>query len=64
MSKSSVTVIVVMTIDRHPPGEDVTGVYDAQTEARLIDEGYLEIVEPGAEDEGEEGLEDGDGDSG
>lgn len=28
-------------IDRHKPGEDVTGLYDDETAARLIDEGYL-----------------------
>ena len=28
-------------IDSRPPGTDVTGVYDAATLARLIDEGYI-----------------------
>jgi hypothetical protein len=28
-------------IDRHAPGDDVTGFYDNETAARLIGEGYL-----------------------
>ena len=29
-------------IDRHPPGTDVTELYDAATLARLVAEGYVE----------------------
>lgn len=44
-------VIVKMTIDRQPPGTDVTGHYKPDVEARLISEGYLEVVEPEPEAE-------------
>ena len=33
-------------IDRHQPGADVTGMYDAETAARLVEDGYLEEVKP------------------
>ena len=50
-------------IDRHPPGADVTDVYDAETMDRLFDEGYVGIQgEPASDDEPaevEEGAEDG-----
>lgn len=28
-------------LDRHPPGTDVTALYDAATLARLVEEGYV-----------------------
>ena len=33
-------------IDRRRPGEDVTGIYNAETLARLVDDGYVAIDEP------------------
>ena len=33
-------------IDRHQPGADVTEIYDAETLARLIKEGYIEEDKP------------------
>ncbi len=33
-------------IDRRKPGENVTDVYDAETMARLVDDGYVELVQP------------------
>lgn len=39
-------IVVVKAIDRLQPGEDVTGVYRPDVEARLIDEGYLAVDAP------------------
>jgi len=33
-------------IDRHPPGTDVTDAYPADVLQRLIEDGYVEAVEP------------------
>ena len=33
-------------IDQHPPGADVTDVYPADVLERLMDDGYVEAVEP------------------
>lgn len=40
--------VVVLTIDRYPPGTDVTDLYDADTLDRLIDEGYVSAEKPAA----------------
>lgn len=37
--------IVKVTIDRWPPGEDVTGRYTAAVAQRLVSEGYLDAVD-------------------
>lgn len=36
--------IVLMTIDMHPPGADVTGLYADETLAELVALGYIEEV--------------------
>lgn len=36
--------IVLMTIDLHPPGTDVTGLYTDDTLAELVTLGYIEEV--------------------
>lgn len=37
--------IVLLTIDRYEPGEDVTDKYQPAVLARLVAEGYLELVD-------------------
>lgn len=44
--------VVLMTIDRHVPGEDVTDVYPRELADLLVSLGYLEQIDS-------EGVEDG-----
>ena len=37
--------LVTMTIDWFPPGTDVTGHYTDEVRDRLVEEGYLEVVD-------------------
>lgn len=44
----NIRFVVLLTIDRHEPGTDVTALYDADTLARLVEEGYIEADKPKA----------------
>jgi len=47
-------------IDRRQPGEDVTGVYDAATLQRLVDDGYVALDEPAPKRKSKKAVSDAD----
>lgn len=57
--------ILTMTLDREPPGTDVTEHYKPAVLARLLEEGYVDTVDDEAEEPvGVDESEDADGTEG